>query len=182
MRFSLILQVVVAPTIISAQNHSTRSNAWPCLPGSNTTDARHKRVVLKDSPAIKGERILCKKNLAASYPCENINLESFIPLRDLNDGIAEQANDIWGWTSPNTGIEYAIIGLEGGTSFVSLKDPNNPVVLGLLPTETEKTYWRDMKTYGNYVFIVAEAPSHGMQIFDLTNLDNDDGLSFSFYD
>ena len=177
-----LVSLLAAAPIINAQNHLVRNQTGPCIPGPNATDARHERVVLKDFRAITGKTITCVENFSASYPCANINLESFIPLKDLNDGIAEKANDIWGWTSPNTGKEYAIIGLEGGTSFVSLEDPNNPVVLGLLPTRTKYSFWRDMKTYGNYVFIVSEAPSYGMQIFDLTNLDNNDGSSFSFYD
>ena len=178
-----IIQLATIPiSITSAQKRSVRKNSGPCLPGSNSTDARHKRLVFEDLPAITGETIICKDNFAASYPCANVNLESFIPLKDLNGGITEEANDIWGWTSPNTGIEYAIIGLEEGTSFVNLKDPNNPIVLGLLPTRNKFSYWRDMKTYGNYVFVVSEVTSYGMQIFDLTNLDDDDGSTFSFYD
>lgn len=45
------------------------------------------------------------------------------------------ANDIWGWTDPQTGDEYAIICLSCGTSFVRITDPENPVVVAYLPTE-----------------------------------------------
>ena len=44
---------------------------------------------------------------------------------------------------------------------------------GALPrTEgTRTSSWRDMKVYGDHVFIVADgAPGHGMQVFDLTTL------------
>ena len=30
--------------------------------------------------------------------------------------------------------------------------------------------WRDIKVYQNHAFIVSEASSHGMQVFDLTEL------------
>ena len=43
-------------------------------------------------------------------------------------------NDVWGWTDPLNGDEYAIIGLTGGTSFVRVTDPANPVTVGFIYT------------------------------------------------
>jgi len=80
--------------------------------------------------------------------------------------------DIWGWTSSTTGEEYIIIGLDIGTAFVKMEDCENPVVLGLLPTSTESSDWRDIKVYQDHAFIVSEATSHGMQVFDLTELES----------
>ena len=83
------------------------------------------------------------------------------------------ANDIWGWTDPQTGKEYAIIGLVFGTSFVDISSPENPVYLGELPTHGAfGSSWRDIKVYADHAFIVSEASGHGMQVFDLTKLRN----------
>ncbi|MBT8255114.1 MAG: choice-of-anchor B family protein, partial [Bacteroidia bacterium] len=78
----------------------------------------------------------------------------------------------WGWTDPQDGKEYALVGLEGATAFVDISDPVNPVYLGKLPTHTNFSTWRDLKVHNDYVFIVSEASGHGMQIFDLTHLRN----------
>ena len=46
------------------------------------------------------------------------------------------ANDIWGWTDPDSGDEYAIVCLNCGTSFVRLTpNPEEPTVLAYLPSE-----------------------------------------------
>ena len=44
-------------------------------------------------------------------------------------------SDIWGWTDPENGDEYAIMGLNWGTSFVRITDPENPVVVAYLSTK-----------------------------------------------
>lgn len=109
----------------------------------------------------------CVNGFAGSYPCRNIDLMAFMPLATIGGG---QGNDIWGWTDPQTGKEYAIMGRTNGTAFVDISDPVNPVYLGNLPTHTFDSTWRDMKVYANHVFVVSEASGHGMQVFDLTQL------------
>ena len=82
-------------------------------------------------------------------------------------------NDLWGWTDPETGKEYALVGREDGTAFVDVSDPLNPVYLGDLPTVdgTRIRIWRDIKTYDHYALIVADnVGEHGLQIFDLEKL------------
>ena len=113
-------------------------------------------------------QIPCSGGSAAGYPCDGIDLMSFTPLSAMSSSMA---NDIWGWTSPNTGSEYVLLGLSDGTAFFNIDDPVNPVYLGKLPTHTSSSQWRDIKTYDNHAFIVSEAGSHGMQVFDLTQLD-----------
>ena len=49
------------------------------------------------------------------------------------------ANDIWGWTDPLNQDEYAIVGLNCGSSFVRMTDPENPVVVAYLPTQLVHT-------------------------------------------
>ncbi|NND61599.1 MAG: choice-of-anchor B family protein [Flavobacteriaceae bacterium] len=119
------------------------------------------------STAIAFAQTPCSGGNAAGYPCNGYDLQSNIPLGIMG---AQGGNDSWGWTDPQDGKEYAIIGLNNGTAFVDIDDPNNPIYLGKLPTHTSSTIWRDMKVIGNHVYIVSEAGGHGMQIFDLTRL------------
>ena len=85
------------------------------------------------------------------------------------DGIG--GNDIWGWVDTLTGSEYALMGMENGTAFVDVTNPESPVFLGRLPTETVNSPWRDIKVYQNHAYIVADnVGAHGMQVFDLTRL------------
>ena len=109
----------------------------------------------------------CIDGNAGGYECMGIDLMYKISLQQLN---ATLANDCWGWTDIQTGREYAIIGLENGTAFIDITIPNQPVILGKLPTGTVDSTWRDVKVFGNYAYIVSEAENHGIQIFDLTHL------------
>ena len=103
------------------------------------------------------------------FPCENFDLLSHISLGEMN---ASDGNDSWGWTDPQDGKEYALVGLDNGTAFIDISDPVDPVYLGKLPTHTQSSIWRDIKVYNNYAFVVSEASGHGMQVFDLTRLRN----------
>lgn len=79
-------------------------------------------------------------------------------------------NDIWGWTDPETGKEYVLFGHSEGTGFVDISTAKEPVFLGMLPTHTDSSEWRDIKVYKDHAFIVSEAADHGMQVFDLRDL------------
>lgn len=176
---SLASFLVWAKTISGEE--TTTSHHGPCRPGSNSTiESGYEKVDFEEYQAIRGRTVYCGRNGAGEYPCSNVNLESFVPTSELNGGAAIEANDIWGWTNPDTGFEYALVGLRSGTSFISLEDPNNPVVLGLLFSYSSDSIWRDIKTYKNYAFVVSEAIDHGMQIFDLTRLDETTEFTFFF--
>ncbi|MGW9684708.1 choice-of-anchor B family protein [Flagellimonas sp. 2504JD1-5] len=111
----------------------------------------------------------CDGGMAAIYPCNGYDL---LFQMDLGAFAANSSNDIWGWTDATTNNEYAIMGLDNGTAFVDISDETNPIYLGKLPTATVASGWRDVKVYGDYAVIVAEADNHGMQIFDLKKLRN----------
>ena len=114
-------------------------------------------------------QIPCENGMAGEYPCSGFDLQSFISLEEMD---AIRGNDSWGWTDPDNGDEYAIMGVKNGTVFINISDPINPIYLGKLPTHTDNSTWRDIKVYQNYAFIVSEANNHGMQVFDLTRLRN----------
>ena len=111
----------------------------------------------------------CEGGFAGSLPCNDYDLMAKFTPGQMG---ASAANDSWGWTDPEDGTEYAIIGLTTGTRFYDISDPVNPINLGFLPTHTSNSIWRDIKVYNNYAFIVSEAGGHGMQVFDLTRLRN----------
>ena len=137
--------------------------------------------------SVTGRAVPCENGLADTFPCENIELLSFLSVSDIGGQVtvvdgqtyATSLNDIWGWTDPQTSREYALVGRTDGTAFVDVTDPENPVYLGELPYHPPLRFgnglrgslWRDVKVYQNHAFIVADAAvDHGMQVFDLTRL------------
>ena len=93
-------------------------------------------------PAVSN--VPCVDGKSGEYDCNNVDLLSFVPLKDMG-GQSTGGNDIWGWTDPETKKEYAIVGLNDGTSFVDVTDPFKPSVLAFLPTQTSNSLWRDIK-------------------------------------
>ena len=111
----------------------------------------------------------CENGSAGGFPCDDYGLIANV---DLTTMVAGSGNDIWGWTDPTTGNEYALMGLNNGTAFIDITAPDTPIYLGKLPTETVNSGWRDIKVYSDHAFIVSEAADHGMQVFDLSRLRN----------
>ena len=63
-------------------------------------------------------------------------------------------NDIWGYVDQE-GNEYALVGLENGTSFVDVTNPANPIEKAYIPGPIST--WRDLKTWGEYAYIVHDS-------------------------
>ncbi|MDZ4821892.1 MAG: choice-of-anchor B family protein [Flavobacteriales bacterium] len=120
-------------------------------------------------------QIPCVDGMAGTYPCNLVDLMAKVPLDDIGGG--DNTNDIWGWKSPNTGKEYALVGCNNGCAFVDVSDPTNPVYMGILPPHyvdggsDDYSLWRDVEDYMNYAFVVSEKSGHGLQVFDLLQLD-----------
>ncbi|MTB51047.1 choice-of-anchor B family protein [Lewinella sp. W8] len=102
----------------------------------------------------------------------NTTLRSNLP---YNTGV----NDIWGYVAPD-GTEYAIVGLETGVSFVSLADPDNPVEVDRIPGDFSP--WRDMKTFGEYAYVVADRGDEGLTVIDLSALPDSVSFTHNQYD
>lgn len=109
----------------------------------------------------------CVGGFAGAYPCKDVDLLSLVPLAAMDCGAG---NDVWGWTDPATGREYALMGCDNGISFVDVSDPVAPVYVGRLPTYTVNSPWRSVKTAGDHALVVSEAAGHGLQVFDLRGL------------
>ena len=117
--------------------------------------------------------VQCDDGRAEEFACGFVDLVSFLPNEEMGMNRGVLLSDLWGWTDPETGIEYGLIGHLEGTVFIDLSTPSNPRYLGTLPrTEgSPASIWRDIKVYKDHAYIVADAArEHGMQIFDLTQL------------
>ncbi len=129
---------------------------------------------LENYAAVTGDAVACGEDgTADAFPCEGVRLMSFLPISEIGGTRGVEMSDIWGWTDPETGREYALAGRMDGTAFVDVTDPENPVYLGSLPmTEGARANsWRDIKVYRNHAYVVADnAGEHGVQVFDLTRL------------
>lgn len=104
---------------------------------------------------------------ALGFPSSNVQLLSQLTLGQL--GTSAGGNDCWGYVSPS-GREYAIMGTESETIFVDVTVPTDPQVVGDIngPNGT----WRDIKVFGEYAYSVCESGCQGIQVIDLTQIDN----------
>jgi choice-of-anchor B domain-containing protein len=151
----------------------------PTVPNTNQEDGDNDGIgdVCDDETIVP--QFPCINGFANGYPCNGFDLMSEIPIEVLG-GDGAEGNDSWGWTDPETGKEYALIGTTTSAAFVDVTDASNPIYLGRLPTATVATLWRDIKVYNDHAFIVADFSGstavadrqHGMQIFDLRRLKN----------
>ncbi len=91
--------------------------------------ADHEPAVRKQP--VTGAAVPCQNGKADEYPCKNVDLLSVLPLSEIGGG---NGNDIWGWTDPDTGKEYALMGRTNGTAFIDVSTPTDPVYLGNLPS------------------------------------------------
>ena len=91
-----------------------------------------------------------------------------LPVQDL--GCNGVGNDIWGWTDPETGQEYAIAGCSDGSSFVDITDPTKPQVIGFLPTHTSSSSWRDMKVTPIVILYTTDLVYNGIDFKTISNV------------
>ena len=133
--------------------------------------------------AITGGDVACENGTADVFDCDHVDIVSFLPVGQMGGSRGVEVNDMWGWTDPVTGTEWALVGRYDGTSFIDLSDPGNPRYVGDLPlTEgANPSVWRDIKVYRDHAFIVSDgAGEHGMQIFDLAQLRDVTGPPVTF--
>ena len=139
-----------------------------CGGGSSDGQATGPSPSPTPSPSLSTGPETCTDGNAGGFACSGVDLRARLPISDM-DGVG--GNDIWGWFDSQESREYALMGLQNGTAFVDITDPETPVFLGRLPTQTMSSIWRDIKVYQDHAYIVADgAGAHGMQVFDLTRL------------
>lgn len=117
-----------------------------------------------EGPPILGGVVPCTGGMAGPFPCDNMDLLAYMPNGAMGVLPGQRINDLWGWTDPATGKEYALVGQDGGLIFVDVSDPLRPRAVGVLPGAG-----RDVKVYKNNAFVIGDG-ANGVQIFDLTVL------------
>ncbi len=121
--------------------------------------------------AMNGTR--CEEGRIGEFTCSNMELVSHMPTSALGGERGVWVNDVWGWTDPETGRDYALVARRDGAAFVDVTDPSQPRLVGSLARTrgSPPTVWRDIKVLNDHAYIVSDgAGSHGMQVFDLTRL------------
>jgi len=162
--------------IVGAAGVDSRAGAAVVFERGSSGEWVERNTVINDVrgyPAMTGGEVECTDDRIAGFECNQVNVMAFLPIGDIGGERGTRVNDIWGWTDPETGTEYAIVGRTDGTSFVEMSNHTNPVYLGNLPKTvgSRSSIWRDMKVYRDHVYIVADAANeHGVQVFDLRQL------------
>ncbi|HKK74885.1 MAG TPA: choice-of-anchor B family protein [Saprospiraceae bacterium] len=75
-------------------------------------------------------------------------------------------NDIWAYED-TTGREYAVMGAKNGTIIYDLSDPASPQEVAFVPGTS--SIWRDIKSFGNYLYVVADRGQDGLLIINMEN-------------
>jgi choice-of-anchor B domain-containing protein len=119
----------------------------------------------------------CTGGFAAGFACQNVDLESFVGLSDLVPD-SRSVSNLWGFVDLDDHREYAVVGVNNGTSVVDVTEPARPRVVGSVPGPV--SVWREVKVYqvwnetrrqhDAYAYVVSEAHGAGLQILDLSNL------------
>ncbi|WP_299208033.1 choice-of-anchor B family protein [uncultured Dokdonia sp.] len=172
MKLKRFLFLVIIGTAFSCSDDDSRT-----APIVVTPDTEEEEV---PTSVVQDGRTVCENGFAGIFPCDDFDLMAQIDLSQFGNSVG--GNDIWGWTDPVTGTEYALFGRREGVSFIDISTPTSPRIIGFLPTETTASKWRDIKVYHEYAFIVSEASGHGMQVFDLSQLraiDPDQNITFT---
>jgi len=84
-------------------------------------------------------------------------------------------NDIWGYVAPD-GSEYAVVGTTIGTRVYSLEDIENPIERIFIAGSNST--WRDMKQWGEYVYVTCDSGTDGLLIIDMTEAPETINYSF----
>jgi len=113
--------------------------------------------------------VICEQGDAMGFECEGVDLLSFVSLSDLGAAPGERVSDLWGWSDPETGREYALVGRTAGAAVVDVTQAGSPDFLGLIPANPSGA--RDLKVYQDHLFFTGDgAGDHGLVIFDLTRV------------
>lgn len=165
---ALAAQAVVVLTFVLPLTHDVRAQSR--TDGDGRFEAIADAEWNLDTPLVGRER-KCEDERVLVFPCHNVDLLSFLPLRALDGSII--VTDVWGWTDSASGRDFVLVGNIENTAFVEITDPVNPRYLGTLPGHNFSGggSGRAIKVYKNHALIAAEGGGDaGLQIFDLTEL------------
>jgi choice-of-anchor B domain-containing protein len=97
-------------------------------------------------------------------PYHNTKKQAQVPL------VGGELSNLWGYTAPNN-KEYAIVGTQTKTHIYDVSDCASPVLKASF-TDGSITFWREYKTYKNFAYMVTEANGEGLEMFDMTDVNN----------
>ena len=117
----------------------------------------------------------CTLGFAGPFPCDGVDLASYVSLAELGGGAG---SDSWGWvddmdTPGDTSDDryIALMGTSLGLTYTDITDPKAPVVLGRTTmTPGDGVVWRDVKVHDGHAFFVSEEAGYGVKSIDLTAL------------
>ncbi len=119
--------------------------------------------------AVTSGEVRCDGGDAAGFSCDGVDLLAFLPASALGGAPGERVSDVWGWTDPETGREYALVGRTGGAAIIDITDAASPRYVGAVPANPSGA--RDLKVYADHLFFTGDgAGDHGLVVFDLTRV------------
>ena len=119
--------------------------------------------------AVTEGEVRCAEGAAAGFACDGVDLLAYLPTSVLGGAPGERVSDVWGWTDPATGREYALVGRTRGAAIVDITDAASPRYVGVVPANPSGA--RDLKVYADHLFFTGDgAGDHGLVVFDLTRL------------
>ena len=133
--------LLLAFTIVTGCSNGSSGNSTPTSPPPEET-GRGARAPPPGGLTVGP--VDCAGGTAGDFNCSGVSLRKRVANSDMGGG---DGNDIWGWVDSASGNEYALMGLTNGTAFVDVSDPENPVFLGHIATNTVEAAWRDIKVY-----------------------------------
>lgn len=162
---AILLLMSLASMVTAHDQEGIRSYQAEAFASVAQNAAEHSNAPRSFTPCVNG--------YAGEFPCNKVDLLSYVPLDAL---MGTFVNDMWGWTDPATGRDYALVGAAEGTTVIDISDPKRPLVIGILPTHSAQggEFWRDIKVYANHAFVVSEHDDHGMQVLNLEQVRNVD--------
>lgn len=128
---------------------------------------------------------LCESGFVQGMPCNNMDLLSFYSYSELTfferlctgcvPSSSKLVNDVWGWTNPKNGQQLVVAGTGHSSVILDVTDGNQSRYLGYIsqgPSDAGLSLWKDVKIHSNgFAYIVSEAASFGLQVFDLHKLE-----------
>ncbi len=93
-------------------------------------------------------------------------------------------NEVWGYADGN-GNEFAIICSPEEVHFIDVTDPTNPTLVQTFKG-TGRSIWRDVKSFGNYVYVVHDNnetnDSEGLWVFNVSNIGSGSIQDLGFFE
>jgi choice-of-anchor B domain-containing protein len=128
----------------------------------------------------------CASGKSGVFACRSVEQQANIALDEFQSN-PRAASNLWGYTDPDDGNEYAIIGLSNGTAVVQVTNPIKPRVVGIV--RAKDSDWREVKVYSvfnsttrkwdAYAYVSTEAQNGGLQVIDLSALPNRVSLAYT---